>query len=53
MPLVASMDSVMDIGGFDYSIQSKGNLLYSVATENSAMDDSTKMIEEGIVDSPP
>jgi hypothetical protein len=40
-------------GGWDGSIQSKGNFLYSAATANSTMDCSMKMMEDGIVDSPP
>jgi hypothetical protein len=47
------MDSVFDCGGGDYSLQSKGNILYSAATANSTMDSSTKIMEDGIVDSPP
>jgi hypothetical protein len=47
------VDSVVDCGGWDYSLQSKGNFLYSVAIANSTMDSSTKMIEDGVVDSPP
>jgi hypothetical protein len=43
----------MDCGGWDCSLQSKGNFLYSTAIANSTMDSSTKMIEDGIVDSPP
>jgi hypothetical protein len=50
---VASVDSVFDCGGGDYSLQSKGNILYSAATANSTMDSSTKIMEDGIVDSPP
>jgi hypothetical protein len=41
------------LGGWDSSIQSKGNFLYSAATTNSTMDCSTKMMEDGVVDSPP
>jgi hypothetical protein len=40
-------------GRWDGSIQSKGNFLYSVATTNSTKDSSTKMMEDGVVDSPP
>ena len=50
---VASVDSIFDCGGGDYSFQSKGNFLYSTAIANSTMDNSTKTIEDGIVDSPP
>jgi hypothetical protein len=50
---VASVDSVVDCGRWDCSLQSKGNFLYSAATANSTMDSSTKMIEDGVVDNPP
>jgi hypothetical protein len=43
----------MDLGGWDCSVHSKGNFLYFAATTNLIMDNSTKMIEDGIVDSPP
>jgi hypothetical protein len=43
----------MDLGGYDYLLQSKGNFLYFAAIENFAMDNSTRMIEDGVVDSPP
>ena len=43
----------MDCGGWDYLLQSKGNFLYSTAIKNSTIDSSTKMIEDGVVDSPP
>jgi hypothetical protein len=52
---VASVDSIVDWGGgrWDGSIQSKGNFLYSTAIANSTMDCSTKMMEDGVVESPP
>jgi hypothetical protein len=50
---VASVDSIVDCKGWDGSIQSKGNFFYSAATTNSTMDCSTKMMEDGVVDSPP
>jgi hypothetical protein len=40
-------------GGWDGSIQSMGNFLYSAAIANSIMDCSTKMMEDGVVNSPP
>jgi hypothetical protein len=43
----------MDLGRYNYLLQSKENFLYSVATENSTMDKLTTMIENGVVDSPP
>ena len=43
----------MDCGGWDYLLQSKGNILYFVAIANSTMDSSTKMIEDVVVDSLP
>jgi hypothetical protein len=36
----------------DFSQRSKGNFLYSTALANSTMDYSTKVIEDGVVDSP-
>jgi hypothetical protein len=47
------MDSIVDCRGWDCSLQSKGNFLYSVAITNLTMDSSTKMMEDGVVDSPP
>jgi hypothetical protein len=41
------------LGGLDFSQPSKGNYLFSAATANSTMDYSTKVIEDGVVDSPP
>jgi hypothetical protein len=43
----------MDLGGYDYLLQSKGNFLYFAAIENFTMGKSTKMIEDGVVDSTP
>jgi hypothetical protein len=43
----------MRSGDCGYSLQSKGNFLYSAATANSTMDFSTTAVEEGVVDSPP
>jgi hypothetical protein len=50
---VASVDSVLDCGGGGCTLQSTGNFLYSAATANSTIDSSGKMIEDGVVDSPP
>ena len=50
---VASVDLVPDCGGGVFTIQSKGNFLYSAATANSTIDSSKKTIEDGIVDSLP
>ena len=50
---VASVDSVLDCGGGGYTLQSKGNFLYSAATANSTMASSAKTMEDGVVDSPP
>ena len=47
------MDSVLDCGGGGFSLQSKGNFLYSAATTNSTMDSSVKTMEDGVEDSPP
>jgi hypothetical protein len=49
---VASVDSVVDCTGWDCSLQSKGNFLYYAATANSTMDNSTKTMDDGVVDSP-
>ena len=49
---VASVDSVLNCRG-DFSLQSKGNFLYSAAIANSTMDSPAKMMEDGVVDSPP
>jgi hypothetical protein len=48
-----SVDSIMDLEGLDCSQQSKLNFLYSAATANSTMDYLVKVIEDGMVDSPP
>ena len=50
---VAYVDSVLDCRGGAYALQSKDNFLYFVATANSTMDNSTKTMEDGVVDSPP
>ena len=50
---IASVDSVLDCGGGGYALESKGNFFYSTATTNSTMDNSTKTLEDGVVDSPP
>jgi hypothetical protein len=50
---VASVDSVLNEGGLDFSQQSKENFLYSAAPANSTMDYSTKVMEDSVVDSPP
>jgi hypothetical protein len=47
------MDPVLDQGGLDFSQQSKGNFLFSAATTHSTMDFLAKVIEDGVVDSPP
>jgi hypothetical protein len=47
------MDSILDQGGLVHSQRSKGNFLFSAATANSTMDYSAKVIEDGVVDSPP
>ena len=49
---VASVNSVLDCGGGGFALQSKDNFLYSIAIANSTMDSSTKMMENGVVDSP-
>ena len=49
----ASVDSVMEIGASAFPQHSKGNLLYSAATTQSTMDYSSKVVEDGVVDSPP
>ena len=48
---IASVDVVLDceMGGF--SLQNKGNFFYFVAIANSIMDNSTKTMEDGVVDS--
>jgi hypothetical protein len=45
------MISVLDLGGLDYSQQSKGNFLYSTMIANSTMDYLTKVIEDSVVNS--
>ena len=50
---VASVDSVLNCKSRGFALQSKGNFLYSPAIVNSTMDSSTKMMEDGVVDSPP
>jgi hypothetical protein len=50
---IASVDSVVDFGGWNCSLRGKGNFLYSTAIAKSTMDSSTKTMEDGIVDSPP
>jgi hypothetical protein len=50
---VASVDSVLNEGGLDFSQQSKENFLYSAAPANSTMDYSTKVMEDSVIDSPP
>ena len=50
---VTSMDSVLNEGGLDFSQQSKGNFLYSIATTNSIMHYSTKVMEDSVVDNCP
>jgi hypothetical protein len=47
------MDSILDQEGLDFSQPSEENFLFPIATANSMMDYSTKVIEDGIVDSPP
>jgi hypothetical protein len=47
------MDSILDQGGLVHSQRSKGNFLFFVVTANSTMDYSAKVIEDGVVDSPP
>jgi hypothetical protein len=37
----------------DFSQHNKGNFLFPALTANSTMDYSTKVIEDGVVDSPP
>jgi hypothetical protein len=48
----ASMDSVVDLVGQDFSQQIKRNFQYFATTANSAMDYLTKFIKDGIVDNP-
>jgi hypothetical protein len=43
----------LDLGRWEFSTQNKGYILHSAATANSAMDYLTKLIEDGVVDSPP
>ena len=43
--------SIVEGGGF--SLQNKGNFLYSAATVNSTMDSSAKTMEDSVVDSSP
>lgn len=50
---VASLDSVLNCVDGGCGQQSKGNFLYSATTANSTMDNSAKMMEDGVVDSPP
>ena len=50
---VASMDSILNEGGLDFSQQSKENFLYSAALANSTIYYSTKVMEDSLVDSPP
>jgi hypothetical protein len=50
---VAFVDSVIDCRGWDCSLQSNGNFLYSAVTANSTMDNLTKKMEDGIVNSLP
>ena len=49
----ASVDSIMDLDGYAFSRQSKGNFLYSAATAQSTMDFSRKGVDDAVVDSPP
>jgi hypothetical protein len=42
------MDLVLDLKGLDFSQRRKGNFLFFAATTNS-----TKVIEDSVVDSPP
>ena len=49
---VASVDLVLDCGGGGCVLQSKGSFFSSIATANSTMDNSTKTIEDGVVDAP-
>ena len=49
----ASVDLAMEIEASAFSQHSKGNLLYSAATAQSTMDYSSKVAEDGVVDSPP
>ena len=50
---IPSMDSVVDCRRWNCSLQSEGNFLYFVAIANLTMDSSTKMMEDGVVDSLP
>jgi hypothetical protein len=50
---MASVDSVVDCKGWDCLLQSKGNFLYSAVTANSTMDNLTKTMDNGVVNSPP
>ena len=50
---MASVDSVVDCGGWNYLLQSKGNFFYFAATANSTMDNSTTTKDDGVVNSPP
>ena len=49
----ASVDSIMDIRAYAFSQHNKGNLLYSIATAQSKMVYSPKVVDDGVVDNPP
>jgi hypothetical protein len=43
----------VDCKGWSCSLQNKGNFFYSAAIANLTIDNLTKMMEDGVVDSPP